>query len=400
MNSTSQSKSLSSPNAGLKLVATYNYVEDVLKSMLMDQSDHVYAKFSESYIKYRRVVVEWMVDVAEYFNLHLTTTHAAIAYLDRLQPNEKYSRFEWQMMAICCLIISSKYNECEEHVPPLHKLEEITQQAMSNECVLNYELWALKRMGWKLNARTPMAFLDSYMSLARCMPDASAEHMSCFSCPDFEASVARMATKCMIDHSFKALPASAIATGIIYFTREINMCEPLWTTALSRLTGHDAPTSKSVQRVLELLDVMVHKEDLAALQEQIDAQLVDSSLEESRDEVDELTAALDSVRVAGNSCSDIHADESLEESIGNESTECDDDENIRPVTTAATVASAPMFASATERVLALFGSGASNKLAAPVSHTTPANTVKTIGGMGGQVKDEFFSPVSIADFEA
>ena len=69
------------------------------------------------------------------------------------------------------------------------------------------------------SARTPMAFLDSYMSLARCMPDASAEHMSCFSCPDFEASVARMATKCMIDHSFKALPASAIATGIIYFTR-------------------------------------------------------------------------------------------------------------------------------------------------------------------------------------
>ena len=51
MNATSQSKSLSSPNAALKLVATYNYVEDVLKSMLMDQSDHVYAKFSESYIK-------------------------------------------------------------------------------------------------------------------------------------------------------------------------------------------------------------------------------------------------------------------------------------------------------------------------------------------------------------
>lgn len=109
--------------------------------------------------QYRRVVVEWMVDVADYFNLHMTTTHAAIAYLDRLQPNEKYSRFEWQMMAICCLIISSKYNECEEHVPALHKLEEITQQAMTNECVLNYELWALKRMGWKLNGKIACFFL-------------------------------------------------------------------------------------------------------------------------------------------------------------------------------------------------------------------------------------------------
>lgn len=92
-----------------------------------------------------------MIDVAEYFKLHITTSHAAITYLDRLQPTEKCSRFEWQMMAICCLIISSKYNECEENVPPLHKLEEIAQQVLTNECVLYYELWALKKMGWKLN---------------------------------------------------------------------------------------------------------------------------------------------------------------------------------------------------------------------------------------------------------
>jgi hypothetical protein len=98
-------------------------------------------------------VAEWMVDVTAFFNLHPTTTHAAIAYLDRLQPNEKFCRFEWQMLAICCILISAKYNECEEHVPGLHRLEEITQQKISNESVLNYELWALKRIGWKLNGK-------------------------------------------------------------------------------------------------------------------------------------------------------------------------------------------------------------------------------------------------------
>lgn len=99
-----------------------------------------------------------MLDVAEYFNLHPTTTHAAIAYLDRLQPNEKFTRYEWQMMAICCLLISSKYNEMEEHVPPLRKLEEITQQAIPNDIILNYELWALKRMSWKLNGKWMLLF--------------------------------------------------------------------------------------------------------------------------------------------------------------------------------------------------------------------------------------------------
>lgn len=92
-----------------------------------------------------------MIDVCEYFGLHITTTHAAISYLDRLQPNEKFSRFEWQMVAICCIIIASKYNECEEHVPPLQKLGEITQQTIGNDVLLEYELFALKRMAWKLN---------------------------------------------------------------------------------------------------------------------------------------------------------------------------------------------------------------------------------------------------------
>jgi hypothetical protein len=46
---------------------------------------------------------------------------------------------------------SAKYNESEEDVPDLTTLEEITQQQIPNETVLNYELWALKRMGWKLN---------------------------------------------------------------------------------------------------------------------------------------------------------------------------------------------------------------------------------------------------------
>ena len=95
-----------------------------------------------------------MVDVCQYFNLHITTTHSAICYLDRLQPNEKFTRFEWQIIAIACIVIASKYNEMEECVPPLKRVEEITQQEIPNDTFLYYELWALKRMGWKLNGKT------------------------------------------------------------------------------------------------------------------------------------------------------------------------------------------------------------------------------------------------------
>lgn len=99
----------------------------------------------------------WILDVCDYFHLHTTTAHAAICYLDRLQPTEKFNRFEWQMLAVSCIIIASKYNECEEHVPPLKNLGEISQLTIENSALLEYELFALKRMAWKLNGKNFIA---------------------------------------------------------------------------------------------------------------------------------------------------------------------------------------------------------------------------------------------------
>jgi hypothetical protein len=77
-----------------------------------------------------------------------------VAYLDRLQPNEKFKQREWQLLAVCCILVSAKYNESEDAVPDLATLEDITKQRLPNDVVLNYELWILKKIGWKLNGTT------------------------------------------------------------------------------------------------------------------------------------------------------------------------------------------------------------------------------------------------------
>eukprot|EP01035_Chromulina_nebulosa_P018202 gene18202-23864_t len=137
----------------------------MLNVMRNDEKEHTYCSFGETYLKYRKVVIEWMIDVCEYFSLDPTTIHAAVAYLDRLQPNDRYTRYEWQMLAISCILLSAKYNECEENVPDRVTLEDITQQPISNATILNYEVFALKNLSWKLNARTAMSFLSCYMTL-------------------------------------------------------------------------------------------------------------------------------------------------------------------------------------------------------------------------------------------
>jgi hypothetical protein len=48
------------------------------------------------------------------------------------------------------LCVSAKYNENETLVPDLASLQNITQQVIPREELLNYEIWALQRMGWIL----------------------------------------------------------------------------------------------------------------------------------------------------------------------------------------------------------------------------------------------------------
>lgn len=251
----------------------------ILQTMYSEQAEHKYCVFSGAYLKYRRVVAEWMVDVSEFFNLHPTTTHAAIAYLDRLQPNEKFSRFEWQMLAICCMLISSKYNECEEHVPCLHRLEEITQQTISNESVLNYELWALKRMGWKLNARTIVSFLSCYSTAGiispsdRIIPEShGTSEQAGLSDSTFlrsqeeeigdsieiakklESEMVALATKCVLDVKYKLLEGSIVACAIVYQCRSKMGFTPVWRLQLTALTSYDPLTNAKVREALALLE--------------------------------------------------------------------------------------------------------------------------------------------------
>ena len=261
--------------------------------MANEQRDHEHFILGATFMKYRKVVAEWMVDVCEYFTLHATTTHAALAYLDRLQPNEKFSRFEWQMLAICCILIASKYNECEDHVPDLTTLEEITQQAISNETVLNYELWALKRMGWKLNgespilacsvylsvclsvrdsiltplppslssshlpaARTPMAFLSSYHVLGLLLPSDWCPSGSLeVSEERLKAECQSLATQCAIDVRFKSHKATDVAVAIAYCARRKLGVVPVWRPELTAMTGTD-PQLEPVAPVVVMIEKM------------------------------------------------------------------------------------------------------------------------------------------------
>lgn len=63
-------------------------------------------EISPEYYKTRPILVDWMLDVGDYFGFHGATTHLAIAFLDRLLAVMIIERTKLQLVATTCLLIA------------------------------------------------------------------------------------------------------------------------------------------------------------------------------------------------------------------------------------------------------------------------------------------------------
>jgi hypothetical protein len=145
--------------------------------------------------------------------------------------------------------VTAKYNECEDDVPELRVLEEITQQPISSEDILNFELLALKRMGWKLNARTPVAFITAFCFAGVLHTFDSWDDI--VTTTDMQANIfaesVALATVCLLDNSFKSHQASDVASAIIYWVRcKLGVC-PCWRKELTDVSMCNPYTPGAMQ---------------------------------------------------------------------------------------------------------------------------------------------------------
>ena len=95
-----------------------------------------------SYLPYRRYLVDWMSDIGEQFNLHTTTIHTSVLFLDRIFREDggraPPPRSQWQLIATACISVASKYEEAEEHCPPIPELLEVTKLYQSGHTPLSF----------------------------------------------------------------------------------------------------------------------------------------------------------------------------------------------------------------------------------------------------------------------
>lgn len=109
----------------------------------------------------RSVLVDWLVEVAQEYNLCTETLFLSVIYIDRCLGKIKINRNQLQLIGITSLFIASKYEEI--YAPTIEDFCYITDSTYNREEVLQMERKLLEILSFELTQPTIKTFLTKML---------------------------------------------------------------------------------------------------------------------------------------------------------------------------------------------------------------------------------------------
>ncbi|CAI5726318.1 hypothetical protein KXD40_001921 [Peronospora effusa] len=196
------------------------------------------------YLKYRRVLVDWMVEVGEtHLRMRKEHVHAAVGYLEKMLvcdgPLPRKDRF--QLLALSCLRMALKYLGTDEELPPMVEFWEMGNRMYSFHEINNAEADIFQKLGWRLTGVTPLHFLQYYMDQTVLFADDQVlgselvDEAHGYYCKYAEFFVDLV----LQEYALQVYRPSVVASAILVASRKALGVTPLWRDELSVLTGYD-----------------------------------------------------------------------------------------------------------------------------------------------------------------
>lgn len=184
---------------------------------------------NERYTKNRSVLLQWVKDVAEQFNLQHITLHMICYYIDKiLYGNPTCTTSVYQLIASCCINIGVKYEESYPQLGINHIIE-CTDYAFTRQEVLQYEKICLNALNWELSTATAAHFLELYLD--HYIPSTNNPNLF-LSCASLLCDLT-LDDPTYIQHTPSFVAASAVATA-----NRILKCPQVWPEYLEALTQY------------------------------------------------------------------------------------------------------------------------------------------------------------------
>ncbi|OEU18880.1 cyclin-like protein [Fragilariopsis cylindrus CCMP1102] len=203
------------------------------------------ANYSQNaaYLPYRRYLVDWMSDVGEQCRLHNSTVHVGILFLDKIFRSRNIPRGQWQLLATACISVAAKYEEAEEHCPPIPELLRLTKLGNAGHTPLSFrdgELEVLRYLNWQLRAVPPIHVVGYFLAKGAVFYEDTWQGRSLIEkIPKYMKKYADFFCNLTLqEYSFQQYLPSHLAAAVILASRVALNIEPRWRPELVRLTGY------------------------------------------------------------------------------------------------------------------------------------------------------------------
>eukprot|EP00542_Grammatophora_oceanica_P019295 CAMPEP_0194030396 /NCGR_PEP_ID=MMETSP0009_2-20130614/3899_1 /TAXON_ID=210454 /ORGANISM="Grammatophora oceanica, Strain CCMP 410" /LENGTH=324 /DNA_ID=CAMNT_0038670335 /DNA_START=111 /DNA_END=1085 /DNA_ORIENTATION=+ len=221
--------------------------EDLFVDMKERQCDFVSPSTftpNATYLPFRRYLVDWMSDVGEQCRLHNTTVHCSILFLDKVFRSRDIPRSQWKLLATACISVAAKYEEAEEHCPPIPDLLQLTKLSSLGHTSLSFregELEILRHLGWRLRAIPPLHVIGYFLAKGSCFEDDTWQGRSLIEkIPKYVKKYAEFFCNLTLqEYSFQQYQPTQLAAAILFAARTALQLEPRWRPELVRITGYD-----------------------------------------------------------------------------------------------------------------------------------------------------------------
>ena len=173
--------------------------------------------------KMRAILVDWLVQVHNKFDLSPETLYLTINLVDRYLASKKTQRKELQLVGLGAMLIASKYEEI--WAPEVNELVIMSDRTYSCADILVMEKKILGQLEWSLTVPTPYVFLARFIKAS--MTDAKVENM-----------VYLLGELAMMNYSTAIrYSPSLIAASAVYAARCTLSIAPAWNETLRQHTG-------------------------------------------------------------------------------------------------------------------------------------------------------------------
>ncbi|XP_018607744.1 cyclin-J-like [Scleropages formosus] len=217
-------------------------------------------------ISMRRYFADLLAMLSNRCQLCHTARHLAVYLLDLFMDHYDVAFKQLYVIALSCLLLASKFEEKEDHVPKLEQLNALgfmrsLNLVLNKQDLIRMELLLLETFGWNLCLPTAAHFIDYYLSVSvqegdlhngwpLCSLSKTRAFMDKYSNYFLEVSLQ--------DHTFLSFRPSQIAAACVAASRICLQISPGWTAALHLLTGY---TWDHLAQCVELM-LIAHDNDL------------------------------------------------------------------------------------------------------------------------------------------